>query len=135
MEEPRDEGLSSSVLLAKVLERLDHLTLEVAHLTQHTVPCTTKDGDQCYKCAHHPKYPWPDDLCPDHAKRIGKPHRDLHLANVKEHATLSAGASVDHGVEVETTKDHVNRAADRGCCVSSCSVSWILSEALKTVPR
>jgi len=42
------------------------------------------------------------------------------LSNVKEHATLSAGASVDHGVEVETTEDHVNRAADRGCRVSSC---------------
>jgi hypothetical protein len=37
------------------------------------------------------------------------------LANVKEHATLSAGASVDHGVEVGTTQEHVNRAADRGC--------------------
>lgn len=28
------------------------------------------------------------------------------LANVKEHATLSVGASVDHGVEVETTGEH-----------------------------
>ena len=37
------------------------------------------------------------------------------LANVKEHATLSAGASVDHGDDVEVTKEHVNRAADRGC--------------------
>ena len=36
-------------------------------------------------------------------------------ANVKEHATLSAGASVDHGVEVECRKRHENRAADRGC--------------------
>jgi hypothetical protein len=41
--------------------------------------------------------------------------------NVKEHATLSAGASVDHGVDVEVTEEHVNRAADRGCCVSTCS--------------
>jgi len=41
--------------------------------------------------------------------------------NVKEHAPLSAGASVDHGVEVETTGEHINRAADRGCCGSSCS--------------
>jgi hypothetical protein len=40
--------------------------------------------------------------------------------NVKEHATLSAGASVDHGIDVETTEDHVNRAADRVCCVSTC---------------
>jgi hypothetical protein len=46
--------------------------------------------------------------------------------NVKEHATLSAGASVDHGVDVETRKEHVNRAADRGCCVSPCSASCIL---------
>jgi hypothetical protein len=35
--------------------------------------------------------------------------------NVKEHATLSAGAGADHGVEVETIKEHVKRAADRGC--------------------
>jgi hypothetical protein len=35
--------------------------------------------------------------------------------NVKEHATLSARARVDHGVEVKTTEDHENRAADRGC--------------------
>jgi hypothetical protein len=39
----------------------------------------------------------------------------ISLPNVKEHATLSAGASVDHRVEVKTTKDHENRAADRGC--------------------
>ena len=43
------------------------------------------------------------------------------LQNVKEHATLSAGASVDHGVEVGITERHVNRATDRGCCVSTCS--------------
>jgi hypothetical protein len=43
--------------------------------------------------------------------------------NVKEHATLSAGASVDHGVEVAITGNHVNRAADRGCCVSTCWAS------------
>jgi hypothetical protein len=36
-------------------------------------------------------------------------------ANVKEHATLSARARVDHGVEVECRKGHENRAADRGC--------------------
>jgi hypothetical protein len=40
----------------------------------------------------------------------------LHfLPNVKEHATLSARASVDHWVEVKATEDHENRAADRGC--------------------
>ena len=44
-------------------------------------------------------------------------------ANVKEHATLSAGASVDHGGEVGITEEHVNRAADRGCCVSTCYAS------------
>ena len=41
-------------------------------------------------------------------------------SNVKEHAPLSAGAGVDNGVEVETTEDHVNRAADRGCWISFC---------------
>ena len=40
---------------------------------------------------------------------------NILLPNVKEHATLSARASVDHGVDVRTTKRHVNRAADRGC--------------------
>jgi len=33
---------------------------------------------------------------------------------------MEARARVDHGVDVETTEEHVNRAADRGCCVSSC---------------
>jgi hypothetical protein len=42
------------------------------------------------------------------------------LANVKEYATLSEGASIDHGVEVETTQKHENVAADRSCCVSTC---------------
>ncbi len=37
------------------------------------------------------------------------------LENVKEHATLSARARVDHGVDVDTTEKHVNRTADRGC--------------------
>lgn len=46
----------------------------------------------------------------------------LHfLQNVKEHAPLSARASVEHGDEVESTGEHGNRAADRGCCVSTCS--------------
>ncbi len=43
------------------------------------------------------------------------------LPNVKEHAPLSAGACVCYGVEVQTTEQHVNRAADRSCCVSTCS--------------
>ena len=49
------------------------------------------------------------------------------LANVKEHATLSAEASVDHVVKVRYTEEHENRAADRGCCVSTCCASWIYS--------
>jgi hypothetical protein len=49
--------------------------------------------------------------------------------NVQEHAPLSAGASVDHGVEVETTREHVNRAADRDCCVSSCWLLYFLDAA------
>ena len=43
--------------------------------------------------------------------------------NVKEHAPLSAGASVDHGGEVQTKEEHENREADRGCCVSTCCAS------------
>jgi hypothetical protein len=41
--------------------------------------------------------------------------------NVKEHATPGARANVDHGVRVGNTDEHVNRAPDRGCCVSTCS--------------
>jgi hypothetical protein len=52
----------------------------------------------------------------------------ISLSNVKEHAPLSARASVDHGVEGETTGDHVNRAADRGCCVSPCCASLFCGE-------
>jgi hypothetical protein len=51
--------------------------------------------------------------------------------NVKEHAPLSAGANVDHGVKVKTTGEHENRAADRGCCVSPCSISSFLLEGLR----
>ena len=47
----------------------------------------------------------------------------LDAPNVKENAPLSARARVDYGTGVETTENHVNRAADRGCCVSSCSAS------------
>ena len=54
---------------------------------------------------------------------IRKVARPSSLPNVKEHATLSAGASVDHGVDVKTTGEHLNRAADRGCCVSACWAS------------
>jgi hypothetical protein len=49
------------------------------------------------------------------AEEIGYAVRRLSLPNVKEHATLSARARVDHGVEVKTIGEHVNRAADRGC--------------------
>ena len=44
-----------------------------------------------------------------------------YWTNVKEHATLSARAHVDHGVKVIATDDHENRVANRGCCVSTCS--------------
>jgi hypothetical protein len=40
--------------------------------------------------------------------------------NIKEHATLSAVASVDDGVGSGTTENHVEWAADRGCCVPTC---------------
>ena len=54
---------------------------------------------------------------------------DLHfVSNVKEHATLSAWAHVDHGVEVGITEEHVNRAADRCCSVSTCSGSFVYGE-------
>ena len=39
---------------------------------------------------------------------------------------MEAGASVDHGVEVEATEDHGNRAADRGCCASACGAENLL---------
>ena len=42
------------------------------------------------------------------------------LHSAKEHAPLSAGANVDHGVDFITASEHENRAADRDCCVSTC---------------
>ncbi len=51
---------------------------------------------------------------------------DFSGPNVKEHATLSEGASVDHGDEVEATGEHEIRATDRGYCVSTCSASLLL---------
>jgi hypothetical protein len=58
------------------------------------------------------------------AGELRKMARDAYSsANVKEHAPLSAGARVDHGVDVGITVEHVTRAADRGCCVSTCSPS------------
>jgi hypothetical protein len=53
------------------------------------------------------------------------PHGGNFLQNVKEHATLSARAGVDHRIEIRCRKEHVNRAADRGCCVSSCSAFFL----------
>jgi hypothetical protein len=58
-----------------------------------------------------------------------------YLSNVKEHAPLSARPCVDHGLEVRTTEDHENRAADRGCCVSTCSASdYHLASSIKVKP-
>ena len=60
------------------------------------------------------------------------------LENAKEHAPLSAGASVDHGVGVGITEEHVNRAADRGCCVSTHKIAHKIAfsrrEAITIVP-
>jgi hypothetical protein len=50
-----------------------------------------------------------------HRPDVGHNVGEIILENVKEHATLSARARVDHGVEVKTIGEHVNRAADRGC--------------------
>ena len=33
-------------------------------------------------------------------------------------------------VDVKTTGEHVNRAADRGCCVSSCSPVFLIGSDL-----
>jgi len=57
--------------------------------------------------ALHPSRPGPD--------RGRSAAVDFDWVSVKEHATLAAGANVDHGVDVKTTENHVNRAADRGC--------------------
>jgi hypothetical protein len=39
--------------------------------------------------------------------------------------------SVDHEFEVETTEDHVNRTADRGCCVWLVHLSFSLLAPFK----
>jgi hypothetical protein len=89
----------------------------------------------CHRNEQGSRGRWPNRIeCPaaviqeqeGHTNMDGEFHVII-LPNVKEHATLSARASVDHGVEVEITEEHVNRAADRGCCVSSCSASPIIT--------
>jgi hypothetical protein len=45
-----------------------------------------------------------------------------------EFLTTSTGKTVDHGVDVETTEKYVNRAADRGCRVSTCSASSFVGD-------
>jgi len=60
--------------------------------------------------------------------RVDVHGNSISSTNVKEHATLSAGASVDHGVDVKTTGEHVNRAADRGCCAASCWASYFVGD-------
>ncbi len=70
----------AEVTLSGLDKRLDTLEHMLSHLTQQYVPCTDREGETPYKCAHHPKYPWRDHLCPEHASRIGAPHRDIHLA-------------------------------------------------------
>ena len=80
---------------------------------------------KCAKCGHETE----THTASDSDLRRGTPCPRCNEANVKEHATLSAGARVDHGVEFETTGEHVNRAADRGCCVSTCWASLVSSLA------
>lgn len=79
-------------LARAAMRRMDELTRDVAHLTQHTVPCTRKDGEQPYKCAYHPQHRWPSHLCPEHAKRVGQPHRDLEPESVDASPALYPGA-------------------------------------------
>jgi hypothetical protein len=47
--------------------------------------------------------------------RVDVHGNSISSTNVPEHAPLSARVSVDLGTEVETTGEHENRAADRGC--------------------
>jgi hypothetical protein len=56
-----------------------------------------------------------DDWAKSRAKLAVEKWDAILEANAKEHATLSAGASVERGVGVEATQEHENRAADRGC--------------------
>ena len=81
-----------------------------------------RDAARGIVLACHRSFIGGSDFCQAEARRLSADLvRKISSPNVKEHTTLSAGASVDHGVEVETREEHVNRAADRGCCVSTCS--------------
>ncbi len=55
------------------------------------------------------------------------------FVNVNEHATLAAGARVDHGVGVEVMGNHRNRAAGSGCHDAACSASFDISMSLSCV--
>ena len=62
----------------------------------------------------------------DHVETQVRKIADICPENVKEHAPLSARASINRGVGVEKTGEHVNRAADRGCSDSTCSAYFSL---------
>jgi hypothetical protein len=49
------------------------------------------------------------------------------LQNVKAHAPLPAAAHVDHGVGVEITQNHRNRAAGSGCMARLVLLEKLLS--------
>ena len=55
--------------------------------------------------------------------------------NVKEQATLSARASVDYGVKVETKREYLNGATDRGCCISTGSAGICAFGLVATTQR
>ena len=64
--------------------------------------------------------------------------RSLQTKEVKYHTverqkahTPISGGDRGNGVKVKTTGEHENRAADRGCCVSPCSISSFLLEGLR----
>ena len=55
--------------------------------------------------------------------------------NVKEQATLSARASVDYGLKVETKREYLNGAAGRGCCVLTGSAGFCAFGLVSTTQR
>ena len=93
------------------------------------LPCSRDES--CHKC-HADR----DEGCAYDYYDLGRFHFVSRFwSNVKEHATLSAGAHVDHGVDVGITVEHVNRAADRGCCVSVVGHSFSGVYAARRVSR
>jgi hypothetical protein len=61
---------------------------------------------------------------------VGSKYCIIIIWRTSSACTPTSGSSVDHGVRVETTGKHRNRAAGRGCHDAACSASYLVRISL-----